>query len=118
MKQLYIDIKDQLYDKGIDMVQTGGSNGRTTFSNGNILKFLTTPAAFTRKGKGVKLIKRDHLWTCYYLAADKGTSETNDFSVFTSWKYAQPQIGGSFNTTGEFLENLDEVVLVKHDLTA
>ena len=54
---------------GLDAVRKSGSNGKTTYSNSGILSLLKTDTAFARKGKAVKVVKLDNVWSCYYMAA-------------------------------------------------
>ena len=66
---LYQDTLKLLSNNGYDAKRKGGSNGKTTYDNGAILSLLKSNSAFVRKGKGVKIVKKETIWVCYYLAA-------------------------------------------------
>ena len=47
--------------------------------------------AFVRKGKVVKVVKLDNVWSYYYLASDgTGQSEHKMERDIKCWKYSQP----------------------------
>ena len=69
----------------------GGSNGVSTFSNVVIFSLLKFNSTFVRKGRGVKVVKSDTDWSCYYLEAGGiGQSEHLSDRSVECWKYFQP----------------------------
>ena len=115
VKIFYNDLLDTLDLDGYDAKRSGGSNGLTTLSNYNILKLLRTNDAFIRKGKGVKVIKKDKKWVCYYLKSGKGkdsddNSKITDERSFTKYSYSQPQCSGNFEMNKEIMDKYMDVV--------
>ena len=97
-KMLYQHTLQLLKYDGLEATRKGGSNGKTTYSNGKILSLLNTNTAFIRKGKGVKFVKLDKTWSCYYLAS--GGMKESEYLTERSvkcWKYSQPQRGVNLN---------------------
>ena len=74
-------------NNGYDVTQKGGSNGNTTYHKGETLSILKSNISFARKVKGVKIVKKETLWVCYYLATGGvGNSANLEDMVVTSWK--------------------------------
>ena len=93
---IFNETKKLLANDGLDAARRGGSNGLTTYSNFNIIKLLSTDTAFSRKGKGVKVVKSRTKWNCYYIAAGgHGKSEHMMERKVARWPYPQPQLGGA-----------------------
>ena len=94
VKQLYNDVKELIPRNALECTRTSGSNGETTYRNRNILKLLKSNSAFPRKGKGVKLVRRQNYWRCYYLAPGNQSCKTyQNKHKIACWKYPQPNIG-------------------------
>ena len=74
---LYHDTMQLLKHNGLEAIRKGGSNGKTTYSNGKILSLLNTNTAFVRKGRAVKVVKLQNVWSCYYLAS--GGSKKSEY---------------------------------------
>ena len=110
-KMLYQDTLQLLSNNGYDATRKGGSNGETTYRNGAILSILKSNTTFVRKGKGVKIVKKDNVWVCYYLAAGGvGKSVHSEDRNVTSWKYSQPQRGGHFAMNLSYLTKYEDIV--------
>ena len=98
VKQLYKDTLCLLKHDGFEATRKGGSNGMTTYNNSGILSLLKTNSAFVRKGKGVKVVKGDTVWSCYYISAGgiRKTEHLKDRAA-SCWSYPPPQRGGQFS---------------------
>ena len=110
-KMLYHDTLQLLSNNGLDATRKGGSNGKTTYQNSAILSLLKSNTAFIRKGKGVKVVKKENVWVCYYLAAGGISKSEHLFTRnVTSWKYSQPQKGGQFAMNLSYLTKYKGIV--------
>ena len=115
VESFYNDLLNQLSTDGLDAKRVGGSNGYTTYNNTNILKLLQTKDAFVRKGKAIKVVKKDTKWNCYYLKGGKGkeadgSSKIRTCREFTRYSYSQPQTSGNFEMNSYILDKYYDVI--------
>ena len=109
-KSLFKDLLSHIKHNGLEVTRKGGSSGRTTYANGNILKLLRTNSAFPRRGKGVKVVKKDTTWKCYYLASEKKHNQVKLDRNFKGYEYTQPVVGGQLELSAELFEKYDDVI--------
>ena len=110
-KELYQDTTKLLCHDGLDAIRKRGSNGNTSYTNFNILSLLKTKSAFIRKGRGVKLVKKEKVWNCYYLAAGGVGKREHMFNrVVSMWAYLTPRRGGQIQLNDEYLVKYFSVI--------
>ena len=110
-KNLFADAMKLVRNNGMETTRTGGSNGLPTFSSYNILRLLKSETAFIRKGKGVKVVKGEKKWHCYYISSGgKSTSMHMVHRVAAKWDAVQPQLGGQFDVSPSFFEKHRDVI--------
>ena len=84
---------------GYEYKRSGGSAGKTHY-NHDLLRWMHSSKNFPRKGKGVKLIKGENKWHCFYIGA-RGRDRKA-----VHWKgYCQPKRGGSFFMPEKIIQN-------------
>lgn len=115
-KHLFNTIKSKCKNNGFEAKRTGGSNGFTTYKNRDIVNLLSTNTAFPRKGKGVKVVKKDKKWVCYYNGVRKKKDDTSSLPKFVSWSYTQPQIGGNFEMQSEIIHEFHDVIFAMTEI--
>ena len=109
-KSFFKDLLRHIRHNGLEVSRRGGSSGKTTYANSNILKLLKTNSAFPRKGKGIKVVKKDTTWKCYYLASKRKHNQVRYDRSFKSFEYTQPVIGGQLELSSHLLEEYEDVV--------
>ena len=115
-KHLFHTIKSRCKNNGYEAKRTGGSNGFTSYSNRDIVNLLATNAAFPRKGKGVKVVKKDKKWICYYHGVRKNKDGKTSLPNFVSWSYTQPKIGGNFEMKGEIVDEFQDIIFAMTEI--
>lgn len=96
--KLFEDCKLSLKRGGFE-ANRKNSGGRTTV-NAQLRKFLNHPGNLPRKAVGVKIFQREKDWQFLYISTTNSNvadHPNGDTRKVASWKYTQPQIGGSFN---------------------
>ena len=110
-KELYQDTAKLLCHDGLDATMKRGSNGKTSYNSFNILSLLKSNTAFIRKGRGVKVVKKDKVWNCYYLAAGGVRKSEHMYNrVVSMVAYSTPSRGGQFKLTDDYLQKYFSVI--------
>ena len=115
-KHLFNTIKSSCKNNGYEAKRTGGSNGFTSYNNRDIVNLLATNTAFPRKGKGVKVVKKDKKWTCYYHGVRKKIDRRSSLPNFVSWSYTQPKIGGNFEMKAEIIDEFQDIIFAMTEI--
>ena len=95
---------------GLEVMRKGGSGGLPTYSNDNVLNLLRCNSAFPRKGKGVKIVKCDKFWRCFYLESPKQHNEVKVDRKFVKFDYYQPKIGGQLDISSSLITKYQDVI--------
>jgi hypothetical protein len=97
-QNLFRDCKQKLKRGGFEAHRKNA--GGVPILNSQFKQFLRHPGNLPRKLMGVKVLKREKDWEFLYITTRKATgcdSLVEDTRKVSTWRYTQPQVGGTFD---------------------